>query len=57
MSSRSGEAVAIGEKARNRVVELVGRFGKYSKYYVVDVDKLVKIQLASIIATLLGVPK
>jgi len=43
MSSRSGEAVAIGEKARNRVVELVGRFGKYSKYYVVDVDELVKI--------------
>jgi hypothetical protein len=57
MSSRSGEAVAIGEKSRNRVVELVRRFGKYSKYYVVDVDELVKIQLASIIATLLGVLK
>jgi len=56
-SSLPPEVIAIREKARNRVVELAGRFGKYSKYYVVDVDKLVKIQLASIIATLLGVPK
>jgi hypothetical protein len=56
-SSLPPEAVAIKEKARNKVVELAGRFGKYSEYYVVDVDKLVKIQLASIIATLLGVPK
>lgn len=46
--------VAIGQRAYTRIMELADVFKKYSRFYVIQVDKLVKIQLAAMISTVLG---
>lgn len=43
----------VGDRAYSKIMELASMFKKYSNYYVIEVDKLVKIQLASIVSTVL----
>jgi hypothetical protein len=46
---------SLREEIYKRIVNYVELFKKYSKYYIVPIEKLVKIQLASIITTVIGV--
>ncbi|MEM1596042.1 MAG: hypothetical protein QXS24_02690 [Desulfurococcaceae archaeon] len=47
--------MAISHDAYAKIMKLADVFKKYSRFYVVPVDKLVRIQLAAIISTILGV--